>query len=285
MTEVENKLKLKDVLINKKIKLVPIVRGSSWLPSGHDGEFRFTDTMFSVDLPISKETGQRINILTKEEQFLFEEELNLQKGDMSFYDKHKGFWADARGRVSVPKEGLDLDLIKPLDFIKWKILQVNKTIAPSWKERFNSGDYTYALVDADEETKVSTDKLSLMKTIYRHVGKIEESASKMRDVLKLYGKKTNSDDLTFLKGEIQKLIDKDSNEFIKIMEDKKFVTKIMIEDALTYRIIERTASKGYTLKGGDLIGRTIQETVEWIENPTNQDIVLKIKAQIEGSKD
>lgn len=283
-TESKKQLKLTDVLINKKVKLVPVKRPSTWLPEGHDGEFRFTDTTFSVDLPIDAKTGQRKNILTREEQALFEEELNLPKGDMSFYDKHKGFWADNRGRVYIPKDGMTLDLSSPVDYIKWKILSVNKTIAPTWKDKFQSADYTYALMDEDEEIKSSNTKADLMVKIYKHFGKIEDSPKKMQDVLKIYGKKTGSLDKDFLRGEIQKMIDKDAQEFIRINEDKNFKIKVMIEDALECRAIERTASKGYALKGGDIIGRTIQETIEWLESPNNNDIVLKIQAQIDNSK-
>lgn len=271
---------LKDVLQNKKIKVVPIKRDSSWLPSGHDGEFMFTDTVFSVDLPISASTGQRIAILDKEEQALFEEELNLQKGDMSFYDKNKGYWTTFR--VKLDKEGKLLDLSKPIDYLSYLVLQKQKTIAPSWKEKFNSGEYKFALMEEDEEIKSSTNKMELMSKVYRLVGKIEDSPTKMQNVLKLYGKKTSNNDLEFLKAEIQKLIDKDSAEFVKIMEDKKFNTKVTIENAVACRAIEKT-TKGYSLKGGDIIARNQQELVEWLENPTNNDLVLRIKAQIEVS--
>ena len=105
----------------------------------------------------------------------------------------------------------------------------------------------------------------------------------MQNVLKLYGKKTTNMDLDFLRGEVQKLIDKDAKEFVKIVSDKHFNMKVLIEEGLAVRAIERNSSKAYVLAGGDLIGRTLQETIEWMENPSNSDIVLKIKAQIENN--
>lgn len=276
-------MELKDILQNKKVKVIPVKRDNGIFTKDHDGYFMFTDTKFSVDLPISAKTGQRKAILTKEEQELFEQELNLEKGSMSFYHKDKGYWTTFR--VTLDKEGRTLDLSQPIDYLSWLVLKEQKTIAPSRKEMFNSGEYKFALVDEDEDIKTTNNKLELMKQVYKHFGKIEDSPKKMQNVLRLYGKYTDNLNPEFLKAEIQKLIDKDADEFVKIMSDVKFNTKVTIEKALKIRAVERTASKGYALKGGDLIGRTLQETVEWFENPINNDIVLKINAQIQNSED
>jgi len=277
-------LELRDILIDKKVKVEPIKRGNEWLPTGHDGEFMYTDAMWSMDLPVIASTGMRRAIFTREEQKLIEKELNLPEGDLSFYDKDKGFWAtNKKARVSLGKEGLVLNLMDLMDLIKYKILKENKTIAPSWAERFNSGSYKFALVDEDEKSKESNTKYELMKEVYVNFGKMESSARKMQNVLKLYGKKTTNMDLDFLRGEVQKLIDKDAKEFVKIVSDKHFNMKVLIEEGLAVRAIERNSSKAYVLAGGDLIGRTLQETIEWMENPSNSDIVLKIKAQIENN--
>lgn len=284
MEAVAKKMELKDLLENKKIKVVPIKRGSEWLPVGHDGEFLFTDAAWSTDLPVNHNTGSREVIFTKEETEVMEKELNLPVGDMNFYDKDKGFWAyNKKARVMLSKEERVLDLNNIIDVIHYRILKKSKFIAPSWKDRFQSGAFKFALVDEEETTKDSNTKYNLMKDVYLNFGKMESSARKMQNVLKLYGKKTSNNDLDFLKGEIQKLIDKNAQEFVNIVTDKDFNTKVMIEEALAVRAIERNSSKQYILAGGDLIGRSLQEAIEWLDNPTNSDIVLKLEAQIKNA--
>ncbi len=273
--------KLNAILIQKKVKLVPIKRESSFLPTGHDGEFQYTDTYWSTDLPVSKNTGQRISILNREQQEIFERELNLDKGSMSFYDKDKGFWASSKGLVKVTKEGLTLDLSQPMDYIRWLIIKESPHVAPSYKERFNSGIYKYALVDEEETTKDSNTRTELMKKVYMYFGKIDENSKSMQDVLKLYGKKTTSNKVEFLRGEIQNLIDKNPTEFVSIMSNKHFNLKVKIEDAIQARAIERTKD-GFKLMGGDLIGRTQSEVIEWFENPNNSDLVLNLQAKIDN---
>ena len=87
-----------------------------------------------------------------------------------------------------------------------------------------------------------------------------------------------------LKSEIQKIVDTNIKGFVEVMEDKHFGTKAFISKAVDAKAIDRTTKGGYALKGGDEIGRTLQETVEFLESHKNQDIYLKIKAQIENSK-
>jgi hypothetical protein len=68
------------------------------------------------------------------------------------------------------------------------------------------------------------------------------------------------------------------------MEDKSFGTKAFINKALDAKALDRTVKGGYALKGGDEIGRTLSETVEFLESNKNQDIFLKLKAQIDNKK-
>ena len=44
-----------EILINKKIKVTPIIRNGGNLPKGHDGEFMFTDATFSTTVPLDSQ--------------------------------------------------------------------------------------------------------------------------------------------------------------------------------------------------------------------------------------
>jgi hypothetical protein len=278
----KRKLTINDILKNQKVKVVPIVRLGSPLGKGHDGEYMFTGAVFSTDLGIDRQKNQLKQILTREEQECFENEMQLKPGEMSFYRKDTPFWV--KFRVKIQKEGIDLDLNNPVDYLKWLILKTDKRIAPSWEARLQSGEYRFALVNEGEEQKENATKLNLMKEVYKEFGKIEEDKFKMRNILRVAGKRVTTDDEEFLKSEISKLIDNNPKNFLAIVKDKQFNTKIFIERCLMANALERKAGGGYAIKGGESIGKDLNEAVEYLEHTLNQEVKLLLEAQIKNVK-
>jgi hypothetical protein len=274
---------IEEVLINKKVKVVPIKRENGLFPKGHDGEFMYSDTVWSTCLPIDASTNSLVQIFDDEERKLLEQKLHLKEGDLSFYNKNSPYWG--RFRVALTREGKVLDLSNPIDYISYKVLLANKrTIAPDWDSRNKSGEYKFALMDEEEQVKTEATKAEVNKNAWKYYGKIEDNVVEMQNVLRLYGRKTNSNKLEFLRSEISKIIETTPKEFLNIMEDPKYKIKVFIENCLSARIIEKTSVGGFALIGGDEIGRTLTETISFLESPRNQDIYLKLKAQLENSK-
>jgi len=274
---------LEEILINKKIKVVPIVRPNGIFPKGHDGEFMYTGTFMSLPIPRDSKRKALIEILAPDEREAFENLFNLPKGTMNFYDVDNPYWA--KYRVKLNKEEKVLDLSVATDFLEYRTLLANKSIvAPNWESRNKNGEYKFVLVDEDEQVKTEATKAEISKTAWKYFGKLEDSVEDMQNVLRLYGKKTTSNKLEFLRGEISKLIESDIKEFIRIMEDPKLKMKVFIDTAVMKGILDRTSTSGYALKGGVEIGRNVIEVIEFLESPRNQDIYLKIKAQVENSK-
>ena len=275
-------LTIESILKNKKILVKPIFRNNGNFPKGHDGEFMFTDTVWSTDLRPEPGTNRYKAILTEDERLVFERTLNLEPGSMSFYKK-TGFWP--KFRVKLTKEGKTLNLSEPLDYLEYLVLLADRRIAPNWNAKYDSGEYKFALVDEEETIKDNVNKSDLNKKAYKYLGKIEDSVEDMTMVIRLASNKiVKSKDVEFLQSEVQKIIDTNIKGFVEVMEDKSFGTKAFINKALDAKALDRTVKGGYALKGGDEIGRTLQETVEFLESNKNQDIFLKLKAQIENKK-
>lgn len=275
-------LTIESILKNKKIIVKPIFRNNGNFPKGHDGEFMFTDTVWSTDLRPEPGTNRYKAILTEEERLVFEKTLNLEPGSMSFYKK-TGFWP--KFRVKLTKEGKTLNLSEPLDYLEYLVLLADRRVAPNWNAKYDSGEYKFALVDEDETIKDNVNKSDLNKKAYKYLGKIEDSVEDMTMVIRLASNKiVKSKDVEFLQSEVQKIIDSNIKGFVEVMEDKSFGTKAFINKALDAKALDRTVKGGYALKGGDEIGRTLSETVEFLESNKNQDIFLKLKAQIDNKK-
>lgn len=281
-TETKPSKTIDDILINKTIEVKPIIR-NNWLGKGHDGEFMFTGTEFSTQLPISRVSGQYIQVLDKDEQRAIEKELNLPEGELTFYGRKSPFWA--KHRVTLSREGKKLDLSNIYDFLSWKILKEDRRIAHSWAERYASGEYKFALVDPEEEVQVKSTKADLSLEAYKIFAKISDNTVRMQDLIKIItGKTTKSDKSDFLKGEIEKLIEKDAKGFVDTYNDPQLNMKILVDKALVIGALERTPSKGYKLKGmedEDMIGESLTETINFLLNKKNSDVYLRIKSQVE----
>ncbi len=279
----ETEKTVEDYLKNKIIQVKPIVKDTTWLGKGHDGEFMFTGTKFSTQLPISRTSGQFIHIMDKEEQKAFEKELALKDGDLSFYSRQSPFWS--KFRVELDKDGKTLDLSKPYDYIAYKVLKEDRRVAPSWHERYSSGEYKFALVDEVEETLVEATKTDVKLEAYKIFAKISDNIERMQDLIKVItGNRTKSNKAEFLKTEIEKLIEKDAKGFVATYNDPNLNMRILIEKALNVGALERTTTKGYKLRGtedADEIGDNLTDTIAYLLNKANSDILLRIKSQIE----
>lgn len=281
------------VLEKKLVKVQPINRSNGYFEENQDGGSIFTNAKFTFNLPILSSTKQFVKILDETEQEFFAKKLNLKLEDLDFYNRESKFWTNLR--VELDKEGLLLDLSDPIDNLKWRILKVFPSIAPSWKERFEDGRYRFALVEEGYEASEINKKADKTKRAWKAFGKIEDSMDKMIDVLEIYGKnvsKTSSKD--WLQAEITKLIEDAKpkagailapiDEFLAIVEDPNYETRLFITKAVRAGALRKIGKHAYKLPGtGEKDQNTadnLDEMIEFLKNPENNAIVAKMRAHI-----
>ena len=117
-------------LPNKKVLVVPVRRKGRWLPDNHEASFLFKHSYFQVVVPKDGKTGELRDPLTPEERAYFENKasgLALNSGDLSTLKKDDNFWTNFR--VKLDKNVLQLDLSKPMDYLRYKVLLVNGEIS------------------------------------------------------------------------------------------------------------------------------------------------------------
>lgn len=274
-------------LPNKKVRVVPVVRKNSWLPKGHDGEFMFTGTSMRLTVPVNGQTGQLIKVLTDEEQAGLEKILAMNEGDLSIYKPtRQNFWN--RFEVVIDKEGDIMDLSDPDQYIKWKVLLANKElVAPSFDARRRIPTAKFMLVDLDHEIQEAAEQADLKQSVWMEFGAIKNNQNSLKNVLKIYTNKQvpSNSKHEFLVSEVMKIVDKDPNGFIKIIQDDNFNMRCFVEDAIEVGAIVKHGRNKYIVAGEPDDVFTIKQIMEELDpNGPNAETYIKIKDQIEKGK-
>jgi hypothetical protein len=288
-----------NVLLEKKVKIVPIVRDGTWLGKGHDGEFMYSGCQQSFVLPIDLKRGGLVNPFgngeeAKELQNYFETEMNIKPGSMSVYKKKDSFWHTFR--VSVDKDGSELNLNNLLDNLKWRVLQVVPQVASSWKDRYKSAEYKFALVDGEHIVEDKVKRTDLLMKAYKHLDDINASETKMKDLLRVFygssGRVTATTSRKQMVAMLGNIIDESEvpgslRKFISIIEDKDYATKVFIQDTLEAGALVKFEKTKYKMAGGtdnDAVANNETELIEFLQNKKNSVIKKTLETQIKNSK-
>jgi hypothetical protein len=286
MTEI----KTTSPLTNKKVYVVPVKRGSEWLPKGHEAEFLFGKAYFEVTVPRKVSNGELVDPLTPEERAYFESEesnLSLKVGDLSIYKEKSNYWN--KFRLKLDKSVLVLDLSNPMDYIKYKVLLTNKnSIAGPDDQIYKTHKFQIKEEGHENEAKVKSAADNM--EAYKLFGKMEDSPTKMRNFLNVYqmekpGGKSVPAKATreFLIAEVEKVVEGDKTTFLKILKDDNYEKKVLIYQALKAKALVRDGLKFKTPEDS-IIGNNLKEAMDYLYDPLNSEELLKVKARIDNSK-
>jgi len=284
--EVEEKTVEKFVLPNTDIVVKYIHRRKGMASSVNDdhviagGMLQGAVNRFSAPL---LRNGSIANVLTKEEKETLE---NLTGLDLSVYGD---FWAEHF--VSLYKDDNRFNLANPLDYISYKImLYLKDDIAQTWAERNNKQTYKFVITTADEELSEKKVGLDNKKNAFKLYGKIEDDRDKLIGVLKLLSNSPVSKDsaLKWLQTKVEEFVDTKPAAFIELLNDTKFETKLLIQNAEEKGVIIKHGNKYKTIDGLDLCensqNATFENAILYLDNPKHQDVRSFIEAKILNAK-
>lgn len=258
------------------IHIVPIKR-STWLPDGHDGEFRYTNCAEFLAVQFNVKTRVHNTGLTKEEEEILEKELKMESGALSAYNST--YWSSYPAMIPVTKDGIMLDLANPKDYIWYKNMLVHSEIANSESEKYDSPEYKYVMTSPEQEAKVKNEKGKIRREAYKVFGKL--STNDMKDALKLLGQRVAKDSsVDFIEGKLTEYVDENPGAFLDLMKDTNFKMKVFISNCIAVKAITKSGPK-YMINGGDQIGIGIEQTIEYLQDPNNQDVYKNLKAKVE----
>lgn len=294
-------------LEDRIVTLKPIESNGKWsnlLVKGQEKRkdaFLFSKSKRSFVVPLSSNGGgvksilddlKRVVIQKYESKFpngmtqkeYFEQELGV---DLNYtLPEEKNFWCrNVLAKVITTKDGLQLNLSRPLEMLKYLILLANtKKICPNYEDRFNKASYEFMLVD---ESKIITQRVSDAKIkadAYVKYAEISSNLKNLTNFIKSLGRSipaAATED--WLKGEVLTVLEANPNSFLEVVNHPQYKSRIFVQDAVESGSIIQKAKDRYTLDNGVELG-DLTSTINYLEDPKNQEVKLKIKARIDIKK-
>jgi hypothetical protein len=274
----------------KKFVVRPIRRKGQWVPQEHDSAFMNDGAKLGIVVPVMKGNilANPMPEFTKEDIVLLAEELGLEDIKKLNLYVPKCYW---RGKtVNLDRNGLHLNLANVEDLIKFLILRSDSDrIAPNWKVRFDRGTYKFALVEEGEELQDNVSNLEEKKNAYILFGKMDSSIDKMKDFLYVYylTKKDakhppKNATINQLKQEIGRVIEDDLKTYLEILNDDYYTLKLLIQRSVAIGALRRDKHL-YSLPGSDKPIGVLEDLIEFLDDPKNQDTRMKLRHQVDNT--
>jgi len=268
---------VKESVVGIKTVTVKPIKRRGWLPEGHDGEYRFTGTRIFFQPETDSKTRQLKTGLTEEDERRLEKLMHMTPGTLNKYNKD--FWGN--NLMSIPKEGKTYYLDNPKDELEYKVLINWSKVAPSQAAVIDCPEAIFFLSNVEEDAKKEVVKANIEMKAMKTFGKL--STDDMKNVLKIYtqlegkstGKITKDMSVDFISSTLYKKVKENPEEFLRIVEDPSFETRVLIDDLVSNRILTKSGSK-YIITGGDVLAPTLEATVDYLKDPHNQDVLLTL---------
>ena len=290
----ETKAKMKSCLINKKIVLSLIEKPANSLYKEPGDSTLLVGGSMTIKLP-ENEHGTLKECLTDDEREYLE---SVIKTDLSIYSEEgKKFWNSKIATITLKRTGKDLSdadmvlyLLKPYDYIKYKIALVSHRVASSWDERYDNGEYSAVIKDGESEFIDTIKKVDKEEKVLSYLMSIKTSKRKMYNLIRLYGDSKLSVTVTMNSSlelmyttlwEICKST-KGINGLYPLVtiDEKELIMQILVADAVTVGMIEKKGWE-YRLKGGEKIGSNVDETITYLSDKNNQHTKVRIEQEID----
>jgi len=184
------------------------------------------------------------------------------------------FWKEFHIRTA--GKDLYLDTEDPLNELKWLFLKNHKRVKASLVEQKATANFV--LVNKDEEAKRSNVYNKIRRDAIKSFDGL--SPDDMRRCLRLYGHNGDTLSNEVVENRLFEIVEGNPQAFLdRWVNNKQRDTEVIIEQAISKNIIRR--NKNIYKYGTEVVGHTLQETAQFLDNPKNQDVKIVILKQIE----
>ena len=238
------------------------------------------------------QSGKLVNVLTNSEKDFLESIMGLEINALSIYKKEDNYWENYRIRLT--KQDTTLDLSYPEDFIKYKVLLANtNNIAKNVETLQDKPKVTYefVLIEEGEEINREQQDMSFTMRAYMKFGEYKEDKDTLKTIYELMDGRPLSynSKLVFIQTKINELIKRDPKMFLTIVEDELLPYKVLIKQAIQYKLIVNRGNYLYLKENGEPLCENNEEPTlsiasRYISLPRNQELKFSLEAKIEKLK-
>jgi len=269
---------LEKIELPSKVTL-KLYKKNSWLPDEHDGFLRYTKTREELVAQPLRGTGLINTGLDEETQRKLEKALSYKEGTLSRTNKE--FWG--KFRFGVGKDGL---VLKPktnaYDELIYRVCLAHQEIADSESKIDEKPFSRYVLSSEEDEIKAINEEFNSKLEAYELFRKM--SQDQKVNFLISYGKNPGkSASIDFINAQLGKIIDSDPNIFISILKNPFYEKTVFVKKCVNAGVLKESGGK-YMRHGGEIIGYSLDQTIEFLSNPENNEVYISLKAQLEALK-
>lgn len=286
----------------KKVQIVPIKKSGNAFINDADQATMLRGTGKGIMCPLDSKIFRLIDPLEQWEKEYLEDVLKINLNVNSTNDKgeYNSFYTKPESRIILKKNGSTiesatrlLDLGNPFDYLLYKICLISPRVANKWQDRFNL-KYEFVLKDIDAELVEEVAHNDKEDKVLEYLLEIKSNKKALFDLLRLYGntqstriKVTLDNTVEFMYNELKKVTKsikgvRDLYNIISLADvsPQRLQMMVFIEDALACGSLERHGVD-IRMPGGNSVGHSINEAINFMELPENQAIRMKITKDIE----
>jgi len=184
------------------------------------------------------------------------------------------YWSNFFIRTSV--NDIILDTEDPFDELKHLFCKGHKRVKNSLLENKATADFV--LINREEEAKVENNLVRIKREAYREFDKL--TPTDIRKVLRLFGYNADNMSNEVAENKLSQFIEANPKKFIdKWVANKSREIEVLIEKAIAKNIIRR--NKNIYRYGSEIIGTSLQDTIDFLSIPNNQEIRRAISSACE----
>ena len=236
------------------------------------------------------------NVLTNAEKEFLEDYMGLEYNALSVYKKENNFWETGNGngiaQVKLQKGDNFLDLSKPEDYIKYKILlKYPNEIASSMAEYrdHKKPTHMFVIIEGEEELADSKMQMDNITQCYIEFGRVKDDKDVLRTIVEFCNHRTldRNSKLTSVQVEVNKIIQDSPKKFLEVIQDGLFPAKVLIRKCVDNHLISVRGGFYYLLSGDKQIPMcedgqdpVISNAARWIIDPRHQDTKFTLEAKV-----
>jgi hypothetical protein len=235
------------------------------------GIFRYRGCYEDI-APYFTRSGQVYTGLTPEDEKRFEKVLRYKEGELA--NHNSAFWNNFHIR-SYGKD-IYLDLDNALDELKYTFLKNHKDVKNGIADM--KANAKYILINQETEAEEANKFGRVKRRALKEFDRL--TPTEIRQALRIFGHNADSLSAEAAEAKLMEIVEGNPEKFIeKWVNNQTKDTEALIKTAVSKNILRK--NKTVYKYGTDVIGYTLEDAIDYIDNPINQDVKITILRELE----